>query len=116
MSNDPLTDPLDLGLVDDPAPPVKTPEQIRRDDFARQIVEARTKVEVPYVPPPPTTRQLNQTEREMARGRERVEFAKEQAVRRPARPAPSATEGTVTPVFRPSDYQHETKGAVPFKG
>ena len=118
MSKDPLSDPIDLGLVEAAAeaPPPKTGDELRKEDFIKQLIAARTVREPEPIPAPQTPRQLDQTKREMAKGADRVQYSKEQELKRPPRPAPDPREGTVTPVFRPSDYQHETKGAVPFKG
>ncbi len=99
------------------APPIeKTGDEIRKDNFIRQVLAARAPAPEPPPPPKPTERQMAQTERELAKGADRVKFSEAQAATRPPRPAPDPREGYTTPVFRPSDYQHETKGAQPFKG
>jgi hypothetical protein len=125
MSKDPLSDPLDTGLVEaaadlpqlkQTAPVEKTGDELRKEAFVQQVIEARKPQPAPPPPEQATTRQLDQTTREMAKGAERVKYSQEQELRRPARPAPSATDGTMTPVFRPHEYQHESKNAVPFKG
>ena len=110
--------PLDTGLLAAAAeqPVEKTGDQLRKEAFIRQVIAARAVKEPEPVPAPQTPRQLDATKREMAKGAERVQYSKEQELKRPPRPAPDPREGSTTPVFRPSDYQHETKGAAPFKG
>jgi len=115
--------PVDTGLLADPlplphdAPPVaKTVDELRKEAFIQQVLEARKPA--PPAPPPavPSPRQMDQTKREMAKGAERVKFSQAQELQRPPRPAPSASDGTMTPVFRGHHYQHESKNTVPFKG
>jgi|ERR1035437_964824 hypothetical protein len=123
MSKDPLSDPIDLGIVEaaaeqppEPAP-APTADELRKADFLRQVMEARNRpAPTPPVALPPSERQMTQTQREITRGQERVQAAADQQRARPPQPAPDPRAGSSTPVFRPSEYQHESKNAVPFKG
>jgi hypothetical protein len=115
--------PLDTGLIaaaqaaPPPAPPVeKTGDELRKEAFIQQVLEARKPAPPAPAPPPQSPRQLDQTKREMAKGADRVEFSKEQERLRPPRPAPGPSDAYMAPVFRPAEYQHESKHTVPFKG
>lgn len=79
---------------------------ITRDDLIATL-QARSNEKPPeYVPPPPTERQLEQTNLEMEAGRRRVAMNEAQKSARPAA-VPSSVErqqaGQVTPVKRPED-------------
>ena len=115
--------PVATGLLDDPLPldhelppAAPTADELRKADFMRQVMEARSPKPPEPTPPAPSSRQMDQTTREIARGQERVKLAEDQERKRPPQPAPDPRDAHTTAVFRPSDYQHESKNAVPFKG
>jgi hypothetical protein len=80
-----------------------------RDDLEARVRQPPQEPKPPPEPVPLTERQSEQLKAEQEAGRKRTEYFEEQAANRPPPPPPDPSEGTMTPVFRPKNYTHETK-------
>ena len=78
-----------------------------KHDFMRDVLKARNPEVKEYAPPAVPPRIAQQTLDEQAAGRERVAHFAELEKSRPKRPAEA--NGTMTPVFRPSDFVPDQK-------
>lgn len=72
-----------------------------RDRLLAELRKHATKPKAEYVPPPPTARQMSQTEMEMEAGRRATA---RHAERNPTPPNPNLTPSPSTPVHRPGTH------------